>query len=76
MIKLIAQFLLVDLVGKPHRLRAVDQREGRIDVRIELPDHLQHQKLVEIRVQQAAHDRVELPGMVIDTPGDIGLRHW
>ncbi|MNV98994.1 hypothetical protein D3C71_1943100 [compost metagenome] len=75
MIELLAQFLLIDLVGEPHRLRAVDQREGRVHIRIELPDHLQHQQLVEIRVEQAAHDRVELPGMVIDTPGDIGLGH-
>ncbi|MNF02816.1 hypothetical protein D3C80_2020220 [compost metagenome] len=75
MIELLAQFLLVDLVGEPHRLRAVDQREGRIDIRIELPDHLQHQELVEIRVQQAAYDRVEFPGMIVDAPGDIGLRH-
>ncbi len=74
-VELVAQFLFVDLVGKAHRLRAVDQRKGRVHVRIELPDHLQHQKLVEIRIEQAADDRIELPGMVIDPSRDIGLWH-
>ncbi|MNL35039.1 hypothetical protein D3C87_1570470 [compost metagenome] len=75
MVQLLAQFVFVDLVGEPHGLGAVDQREGRVHIRIELPDHLQHQELVEIRIEQAAHDRVELPGMIVDAPGDIGLGH-
>src|SRR5690606_27827110 len=39
------------------------------------PDHLQHQELVEVRIDQAANDRVELPGMVIDPARNVGLRH-
>jgi len=75
MIELFAQLHLVDLLGQPHRLGAVDQRKRRVDFRIKLPDHLQHQQLVEIRVDQAADDRVKFPGMIVDTGGYIGLRH-
>ena len=75
MIELFAQLHLVDFFRQPHRLRAVDQRKRRVDLRIELPDHLQHQELVEIRIDQAADDRVEFPGMIMDTGGYIGLRH-
>ena len=75
MVELRAQLALVDLVGEPDRGRAVDQREGRLDVGIEPPDHLQHQQLVEIRVEQAADDRIELPGVVVDPSRDIGLGH-
>src|SRR5690606_9761695 len=48
--------------------------EGRVDAGIEAPDHLQHQELVEVRVEQRAHDRVELPGMVVDALRDVGDR--
>ena len=41
-------------------------------VRIEFPDHLQHQQLVEIGIQQAAHDRVEAPAVVVGTRCDVG----
>jgi predicted PilT family ATPase len=35
MVELVAQFLLVDLVGELHRGRAVDQREGRVDLGVQ-----------------------------------------
>ncbi len=75
MIELLAQFALVDLFGKTDALGAVDQSEGGVDIRIELPDHLQHQKLVEVRIDQAADDRIELPGVIVDAPCDIGPGH-
>ena len=75
MVELVAQLLLVDLVGEPDALGAVDQREGRLHVRVEAPDHLQHQQLVEIGVEQAADDRIELPGVVVDPLGDVGDGH-
>src|SRR5262245_35744680 len=75
MIELGTKLALVDLLGKPDRSLAVDQRECGVDLGVEPPDHLQHQELVEIRVEQRAHDRIELPGVVVDPPGDIGLRH-
>ncbi len=74
-IELLAQFHLVDLFRQPHRLRAVDERKRRVDFRIEFPDHLQHQQLVEIRIDQAADDRIEFPGVIVDTGCYIGLRH-
>ena len=58
MIELLAQFHLVDLFRQPHSLGAVDQGKRRVDFRIEFPDHLQHQQLVEICINQAADDRV------------------
>ena len=74
-VQLLTQFPLVDLLRQAYRLRPVDKGEGCIDVRIELPDHLQHQELVEIGIDQAANDRVELPGVIVNPGGDIGLRH-
>ena len=63
------------LAMSPHRKVPVDQRKCRLDLGVEPPDHLQHQKLVEVGIEQAADDGVELPGVVVDTPGDVGLRH-
>ena len=75
MVELGPQLALVDLLGELHRRGAVDQREGRVDLGVEAPDHLQHQELVEIGVEQAPDDRIELPGVVVDPPGDVGFRH-
>jgi hypothetical protein len=75
MIQLCAQFPFVDLVGQAHRLRPVDQREGGVDIRVHAPDHLQHQELVEIRVEQAADDRVKLPGMIVDAARNVCPGH-
>src|SRR4051812_13085473 len=36
-----------------------------------LPDKLQHQQLVEVRVQQRADDRVEFPIMVMGAFGEV-----
>ena len=76
MVELVAQLRLVDLVGEAHRpcVRLISEKV-RLHVRVEAPDHLQHQQLVEIGVEQAADDRVELPGVVVDPLGDIDLLH-
>ena len=74
-VELLAQLLLVDLLGELDALRAVDQREGRLHLRVDPADHLQHQKLVEIRIQDRANDRIELPGVVVDPLGDVGDGH-
>ena len=75
MIELGAQFAFIDDVGQAHMVGAVDQLEGGLDIGMLLPDHLQHQQLVEIGVEQAAHDRVEPPIMVVGAGGDIGEDH-
>jgi hypothetical protein len=36
-----------------------------------LPDELEHEKLVEIRVEQGARDGVHLPVVIVRTPGKI-----
>ena len=66
MVELLAQFHLVDLVGEADAQVAIDQREGRLHVRVQPLDHLQHQQLVEVGIEQAADDRIELPGVVVD----------
>src|SRR5688572_29049922 len=39
------------------------------------PDHLQHQELVKIGIDQAADDRVQLPAVIVDALGDVDIRH-
>ena len=75
MIELRAQFAFIDLISKAHGRRAIDEREGRVYLGVKSPDHLQHQKFVEIRVQQTANNRIELPCVVKDAPRDIGFGH-
>ncbi len=75
MIELRAQLAFIDLIGKTHRGCAVDERKGRIHLGVKPPDHLQHQKFVEIRVQKAANNRIKLPCVIKDAPCDIGFGH-
>src|SRR5579863_7307592 len=44
---------------------AVEQRERHPGLRIMLPDKLQHQKLVEIGIEQGSGDRVEFPVVIM-----------
>ena len=75
MIELLAQLLLVDLIGETDRGGAVDQGESGVDLWVELPDHLKHQELVEVGIDKAADDRIELPGVVVNPGRDICLGH-
>ena len=75
MVELGAQLALVDDLGKANVLAAIDDRKGDALIRIKLADHLQHQKLVKIGIEQAAHDRVEPPAMIIGSGCDIGNCH-
>ena len=38
---------------------------------MQLPDHLLHQKLIKVSIEQCPHDRVDAEGVVVDTRGDI-----
>ena len=40
-------------------------------VAMQLPDHLQHQELIEIRIEQRPHDRIDAEGMIMDAGGKI-----
>src|SRR4030088_2223252 len=53
-IELGAQLSLVDHLGESHMPAAIDDRKGDALVRIEFPNHLLHQQLVEIGIEQAA----------------------
>ena len=70
-IELGAKLSLVDHLGKTHMPAAIDDRKGDALVRVEFPDHLQHQQLVEIGVEQAAHDRVEPPAVIIGSACNV-----
>src|SRR2546422_947473 len=48
MIELGAQLTLVDDLGKAHMARAIDDRESHLLTRVRLPNHLQHQQLIEV----------------------------
>src|SRR5690606_19581184 len=76
MVELFAQFALVNLLGQPRLLFAVDEGECGVDVGVEAPNHLQHQKFVEVGIEQTPTDRIQLPGMVVDASCDIRLGHW
>ena len=54
--------------------RPVDDGERHLGLRVEQPDHLQHQQLVEIGVEQAADDGIKLPGVIVDPLGDVRCR--
>ena len=71
MIELVDEFALVDDVGQAHLGRAVDELESDPAIAVQLPDHLQHQQLVKVRIEQGAHDRIDAEGVIVDTCGDI-----
>src|SRR5215217_3834636 len=50
----------IDLVGETNRFRAFLEPEADIDVRISQVNELVHQQLVEIRIEQRAHDRIDM----------------
>ena len=52
-------------VGQTHPRSAIEQRERHPRFRVILPDELQHQELVEIRIQQGSDDWIQLPVVVV-----------
>ena len=71
MVQLLAQFTLINQIGKADRQVAVYQAEPHQRVRPIAENRLAHQELVEIGVDQRPHNRVDLPFVVIDPGGDI-----
>src|SRR5580692_6793511 len=69
--QLFAQLLNVDDVTQTHRARTIEQSERGLGRAKMLPDELEHQQLVEIRIQQRTRDRVQFPVMVVRTPGNV-----
>ena len=65
MVKLRAKLALVNDVAEANMVRPVDDREGDMLIRIESPDHLKHQKFVEIGIEKAAHDGIEPPTVIV-----------
>ena len=75
MIELVDQLPFVDDLGEPDRGRPVDELEGHLPLRMHLPDHLEHQQLVEVRVQQRPDRGVDPKRVVIDAGCDIRSHH-
>jgi hypothetical protein len=70
-VELFAQLPLVDEGGQRNARGAVDEGEGDIGVGPVAEHRLAHQELVEIRVDEGADDRVDLPLVVVDAGGDV-----
>jgi hypothetical protein len=70
-VKLLAQFALVDQIGQ--RIDFVRLIRLKVTLRVGLvaKHRLAHQQLVEIGVDQRPDDRVDLPFVVVDPGGDI-----
>jgi hypothetical protein len=75
MVELGPQFSLVDDLGEADLAAPVYQREGRLDVGMQRLDELQHQQLVEIRVQQAADDGIQPPAVIVGAGRNVGQGH-
>lgn len=64
-VELCAEFGGVDPVAEADFRGAVGEGEGGAGLGKALPDELEHQKLVEIGVEQGAGDGVQLPVVVV-----------
>ena len=71
MIELFAQLSFINQLGQFDMLGAVDEAEGDVRVGLVAKDRLAHQQLIEIRVDQGADDRIDLPLAIISAGGDI-----
>ena len=70
-VKLFAQFTFVDLIGQADRFGPVDQRKRDLGVGFVAKHRLAHQQFIEIRVDEGADDRVDLPFVVPDAGCDV-----
>jgi hypothetical protein len=71
MFQLLDYLLGCEHVRQTHRRSAIEQRERHSDFRVTFPDELQHQQLVEIRIEQGSDKRVQFPVVVVCTRREI-----
>ena len=71
MIELVDQFALLHNIREPDRRGAIDELKGHLELWMHLPDHLEHQELIEVRVEQRANRRIDAKGVIIDAGCDI-----
>jgi len=69
--KLLPQLMHIHNLAQQHIMRPVHQRERRPRPGKMLPDKLQHQQLVEVRIEQRPRNRIELPVVVVRAPGQV-----
>ena len=60
-----------EYVGQMDPRGPIEQREGHPRFRVVLPDKLQHQELVEIRIQQGSDDWIQFPVVVVRALGEV-----
>ncbi len=58
-----------DDLAQAHRSCAVDERVRGARRGKMLPDELEHEQFVEIRVEQGTRDGIHLPVMIVRAPG-------
>src|SRR6185295_15814580 len=71
-IELLLELSDVDQLRELDGSGAVENPERDLRVAVAAEDRLAHQQLVEIRIEHRAHDRIDLPVVVLDAGGDIG----
>ena len=69
--QLLAKLVDVNDVAEGDVDGAVEKREGGARRGEMLPDELEHEELVEVRVKQGAGDRIQLPVVVVRAPGEV-----
>jgi hypothetical protein len=72
-VHLVAEHVDGDAVGKTDAQSAVVDLTGDGDGEEVLPDELQHEQLVEVGVEQGAHDGVEFPVVVVSALGEVDV---
>ena len=74
MVKLFAQFALVDQISQPDMFGPVDQGERNLRVGFVAEHGLTHQQFVEIRINERPHNRVDFPFVIPNAGGNIDHR--
>ena len=65
------ELLDVNDIRNPNGRMSIHERPLHARIRKMLPDELQHQQFVKIRVQQRANDRIEFPIVVMRALGEV-----
>ncbi len=69
--QLFPQLVHTDQIAQAHGSGAIEQRERGLCLGEILPDKLQHEQLVEIRIEEGPRNRIQLPVVVMRAPGNI-----
>src|SRR5208283_68019 len=71
LLQLFPQFILLDQIAKTYLDRAIDQGKRRFYLWEALPDELEHEKFVEVGVEEGPSNRIQFPVMVMGAPRKV-----